>query len=150
ITPSPPIPARLSARSRTCSAVTSWVPSRSATSTKSFSVPWPLVNVSAPLSVIPHSVPHTRADDVEGAADQRRVVARQPVDPRVRPEPRLLPPREPAGRCDGVRDGLLGREQTVQVRQRLAVAECFACSPALPQTGRVQPAHLVEQARAPH
>ena len=74
----------------------------------------------------------------------------EPVDARVRAEPRLLAPGEPAGRRDGVLDSLFGAEQPVEVRQRLAVSQRLCRGPALAQAGRIQPAYLVEQSRLPH
>src|SRR5450631_3720244 len=163
MTPSAPIPARRSVRRRTWSAVTPREPSRSGTSTKSFSVPWPLVKCSPPVSIISPIVAHgtawrraetlelsAGADDVERALDQVRVVIPQPVDARVGAEPRLLAPGEPAGRGDRVLDRLLGAEGAVEVCKRLAVAESPARCSALTQAGRVQTTHLFEQARVPH
>src|SRR5665647_914143 len=157
--PSAPIPARRSVRRRTSSAVTSREPSRSATSTKSFSVPWPLVKCSTPGSVISPIVAHPTAPrrvrphrgyDVQRPVGHLRVVIPEPVDARIRSEPRLLPPGKPAGRRDRVLDGLLDTEEAIQVRQRLAVAESLRCRPTLSQTGRVQTAYLLEQACVPH
>src|SRR5665647_2318818 len=160
MTPSAPMPALRSVIRRTCWAVTSWVPSRSATSTKSFSVPWPLVNRSSRMSVISaivhlgHRPSHhrlsRRTDDVERVVDQSRVIMVEPVDPRVRPEPRPLAASELAGCRDRVLDGLLSTGETVEVCQGLAVAKSLCRSATLPQAGRIQPLHLVEQADVPH
>src|SRR5665647_2542872 len=121
--PSAPIPARRSVRRRTSSAVTSREPSRSATSTKSFSVPWPLVKCSTPVSVISPIVAHPTAPrrvrphrgyDVQRPVGHLRVVIPEPVDARIRSEPRLLPPGKPAGRRDRVLDGLLDTEEAIE------------------------------------
>src|SRR5450631_1620891 len=90
MTPSAPIPARRSVRRRTWSAVTPREPSRSGTSTKSFSVPWPLVKCSPPESIISPIVAHgtawRRAETLElsaGADDvevcKRLAVAESPA-----------------------------------------------------------------------
>src|SRR5674476_373494 len=153
MTPSAPIPARRSVRRLTWSALRSREPLRSATSTKSFSVPWPLVKCNSPVSVISPIVAHTtasrRADDVERTVGQLRVVIPEPVDARIRTEPRPLAPGQPAGRDDRVLDGLLGTEEAVEVCQSLAVAESPGCGPALTQSGRVQVPYLIEQACLP-
>ena len=100
-------------RARTCSAVRSSSPSGSCSSTKSFSVPWPLAQ-RLPASVIgppchgvrPRRVrrhgrarrrPRTPTDDPQRRGDQAGVVVSQPGDPRVPAEPGLLATGEPAG-----------------------------------------------------
>src|SRR6476660_9339466 len=101
MTPSPPIPARRSASRDACCAVRSRTPSRSGTSTKSFSVPWPLVKAvwSAMRSIVPDRCPdqHHR---LLGQVGGQRV---EPDDARVGVEPRLLT----AGEAPGQRGRLL-------------------------------------------
>src|SRR4051812_965432 len=92
MTPSAPSPACRSAIRCTWAGVSSSVPSRSGTSTKSFSVPWPLVKrvMSAILRYAP-SRPRIRlANRREGLVEQVRGVGVEPGDARVRAEPRLL------------------------------------------------------------
>src|SRR5919112_4485152 len=122
ITTSAPIPARRSASRRTRSADRCNRPSGSGTRTKSFSVPCPLRNRSCSLTG-PSSVIAGRADDVQGAGEQVRRVVRQPGDAWVAAKPGLLAPREPPGQACGLVLGLLRIEASVELGERLRVAD---------------------------
>src|SRR4051794_12111236 len=122
ITPWPPMPARRSASRRTRSADRSSRPSGSGTSTKSFSVPCPLLNRSRSLTD-PSSGIAGLADDVQRTAAQRGVVVRQPDDPAVAPEPRLLAPGQAPGQPGGLLLRLGPVHRAVQLGERLRVTD---------------------------
>src|SRR6478609_5519790 len=147
MTPSPPMPARRSASHAARAAVRSRAPSRSGTSTKSFSVPCPLVKVSG--SAMRTIVGHVLDDPV----DQVVPVALEriePGDPRVRAEPRLLAAHQPPGAQGGVGDGILERARAVDDGERLGVADGSARGAALAQADVDERAGLVDQAGLEH
>src|SRR6476661_3875664 len=147
MTPSPPIPAWRSASRAACALVSGRDPSRSGTSTKSFSVPWPLVKGvwSAMGPIVP--------DDLEGPREQsvpRAGRGVEPVDAGVGVEPGLLPPGEPPGQRRRLLLGLLLVERPVELGQRLGVAERTRGGAALAQPQLVERPHLVQETRLPH
>src|SRR5918995_1194915 len=100
ITPSPPTPVRRSASATAREADRPSVPSRSGTSTKSFSVPCPLVKESR--SAMGAIVPHGDSHLCHGVSKGDGVGGVDPPDPSVGPEPRDLAAGEPACRHDGL------------------------------------------------
>src|SRR6478672_2966008 len=147
MTPSPPTPARRSARAAARAAVRPRAPSRSGTSTKSFSVPCPLVKVSrsAMRTIVGHVLQHPVTQVV------RVVLERvEPRHPRVGPEPRLLATHEPPSAQRGVGDGILERARAVDDGERLGVADGPARRAPLAQAEVDQAPGLLDQARLEH
>src|SRR6478735_489997 len=108
MTPSAPRPAWRSAMRCTWAGVSSRVPSRSGTRTKSFSVPWPLVKrVMSAILRYDGGGGVDRPHYGEGAVEQVGGVGLEPDDPRVGAEPRLLSTRVPTRGLRGVEPGLL-------------------------------------------
>src|SRR6476469_5166551 len=125
MTPSAPRPACRSAIRCTWAGVSSSEPSRSGTRTKSFSVPWPLVK-RVMSDILRYAVARARvglAHEVECPVEHVGVEAVEPDDPRVGPEPRLLPAGVAAGRLGGVGPGLGLVHRAVDDRDGLAVAD---------------------------
>src|SRR3954463_7843761 len=122
ITPPPPMPARRSASRRTRSADSSSRPSGSGTSTKSFSVPCPLLNRSCSLTA-PSSGIAGRPDDVQRAGEQPRVVVLEPDHAVVAPEPGLLAAGQPPGEPGGLLLRHVAVQQPVELRERLRVTD---------------------------
>src|SRR6476469_4268269 len=131
ITPSPPMPARRSASRDACCAVRSRRTSRSGTSTKAFSVPWPWVKAvwSAMRPIVPDRCPdqHHR---LLGQVGGQRV---EPDDARVGVEPRLLTASEAPGQRGRLLLRLLSGEDAVELSQGLRVAERARGGSALAQ-----------------
>ena len=130
------MPARRSHRRATRSASRSRVPSRSRTRTKSFSVPWPLVN--------PRGVGWTGASGMRPAYGSSAASAGdggrhggerlgeqlvggrsgvEPDHPAVAAEPLVLPPRESPCRADGLVPRLVEGEGPVEVVEHLRVPQ---------------------------
>src|SRR4051795_13297927 len=104
MTPSAPSPACRSAIRCTWAGVSSKEPSRSGTSTKSFSVPWPLVKrvMSAILRYAAQRPRIRLANRRERLVEQVRGLGVEPGDPRIGTEPRLLAAGIAACRLRGV------------------------------------------------
>src|SRR6187200_3677634 len=147
MTPSPPTPARRSARAAARAAVRPRMPSRSGTSTKSFSVPCPLVKVSrsAMRTIVGHVLDDPVDEGVPGTCE-----GVEPADSRVGPEPRLLAAHQPPGAQRGVGDGILERGRAVDDGERLGVADRPARRASLAQAERHEPAGLVDQPGVEH
>src|SRR5690606_1760745 len=133
----------------TVAASSASAPSGSASRTKSFWVPWPLVSRtprSAERSTMPASLRAQQGDD----ALREVRSGRQPDDPRVTPEPLLLPASElPGGGGDG-RVGLLDVEPALEDGDRLGVPDGAGGRPPLGEPGREEVARLVEEAAVEH
>src|SRR6478672_7704289 len=147
MTPSPPTPARRSARAAARAAVRPRAPSRSGTSTKSFSVPCPLVKVSrsAMRTIVGHVLEDPVDEVVPGFGE-----GVEPGDPGAGPEPRLLAAHEPPGAQRGLGDGILERRRAVDDGQRLGVPDRPARGASLAQAVRDEPAGLVDQPGVEH
>src|SRR5689334_6211164 len=152
MTPSAPSPACRSAMRCTWAGVSSSEPSRSGTRTKSFSVPWPLVKRVMSV-ILRYAVAHPRirlANRREGPVEQVRARGVEPLDPRIGPEPRLLPTGVAARRLGRVaaRRGLV--QGAVDDGDGLAVADGPARGDTLAQTLPEQGLGLGTQPLQPH
>src|SRR5699024_4787207 len=156
ITPSPPMPARRSARAATAAASRSSRPSGSSTTTKSFSVPWPLVNSMRTL--IPRSLRplctsrrDRRLDPRDRLLDEHVPgIGLEPADPLVAAEPGVLLPHQAACARDRLLDRLLAAHRAVEHRQALLVADRPAGGAPRVPAPRPQGTHLREQTLLDH
>ena len=95
----------------------------------------------------PHVVSQSRA-----ATRQVRLVSagrsrgrRRPMDAGIAPEPRALPPREPAGVVDHLDAAFVERSSELDVVEHLLVAEALPAAPGEPAGRRGEAPHLFDK-----
>src|SRR3954471_2232063 len=152
MTPSAPSPACRSAIRCTWAGVSSREPSRSGTSTKSFSVPWPLVKrvMSAILRYAAQRPRIRLANRRERLVEQVGCLGVQPGDAWVRTEPRLLPACVAASGLCGVAAGRHLVQFAVEDGDGLAVADGPAGGDTVAQSLRQERLRLAPEALPPH
>src|SRR5690625_2972818 len=151
ITPSAPIPARRSASATTAAASRSSSPSGSSRTTKSFSVPWPLVKRRGEVMAMSlcrggRAGRTGAADLTQGPPGQVPRLDVEPPHPGIATEPRVLSADQAAGGGDGGVDGRPAVQGTVQDRRRLFVADRAAGGAAAVQALLTQLPHILHPA----
>src|SRR5271165_204281 len=145
-TPSAPSPRRRSQSVATAAGVRDISAVRSASSTKSFCVPWPLTKITCSGYVSPRS--HSGLD-VGG----RCVGAVEPADAVVTAEPRALPPEVPPGagvRLLPCRGQCFGSSAGIERGDHLGVSQGPGRGDAVAQAMTQQPGDLVDQPLGEH
>src|SRR6476659_5493000 len=131
-TPSAPRPRRRSQSAVTAAGVTDNRPSGSGNSTKSFSVPWPLANITCSGYVAPYP---QRVFDVVGS------VPVQPNDAVVTAEPRALATDIAAGAEEGRLAGGRPIAALVEVGEHLGISQSTRRGDSVAQAGVQQPGY---------
>src|SRR5687767_12007149 len=137
-TPSAPSPACRPQIAATRVGVSSRAPSRSGTSTKSFSVPCPFAARMVPRLRVGAAPGRRHVEvlcDLDGPAHQRRVVMAEPVHARVSAEPGFLAAGEAPGGPDRLLEGALLGPLAREVPQYVRVAQGAAGGSPLGEPG---------------